>query len=197
MMSDLIRCSYVFVKSPRCCRKHMNAFMFTRAHTATSTSIRLPIGNSLIPTSQLAVARHPLFLSPDKGVRVTTAVSPLLLVGGAQAGTRLWVAQLGDSGANQASLLPLGVSGGANCLLLIDSVCVCVCEHLCACVCACVLIIQSVLKLKDASPDASLIVGVFNGERQMRWEAKGGATAVKSTRRSVVVAYLLEKKQAF
>lgn len=43
-------------------------------------------------------------------------------------------------------------------------------------VCACVrvrarsrvLIIQSVLKLKDASPDASVIVGVFNGERQMR-----------------------------
>lgn len=42
----------------------------------------------------------------------------------------------------------------------------------CECVCTrtrvCVLIIQSVLKLKDASPDASVIVGVFNGERQMR-----------------------------
>lgn len=37
------------------------------------------------------------------------------------------------------------------------------------------LIIQSVLKLKDASPDAAVIVGVFNGQRQMRREGKGGA----------------------
>lgn len=55
-------------------------------------------------------------------------------------------------------------------------------------VCLHILIIQSVLNLKDASPDASLIVGVFNGRRQMRWEVKGGASTAKGTRSSVAAA---------
>lgn len=62
------------------------------------------------------------------------------------------------------------------------------CTDMLSSACVHILIIQSVLKLKDASPDASLIIGVFNGERQIRWEMKGGVYTAKGMSRSTAAA---------
>lgn len=191
VMSDLVGYSYVSVKSPCRCRKHTNAFMFARAHTDASTStasfpIGSPAGSSFLlftplPHSNKSISRSPtssLFV-PRQGCQSYSCC--LSIVSGCWSSSSYTTMSSPARRLRHKSSFP----SPSGCLWReelpapdrFSYVCMCVCVV--ACVRGCVLIIQSVLKLKDASPDAALIVGVFNGERQMRWEAKGGATAVK------------------
>lgn len=215
MMGELVRCSSVSVKSPRCCgkckthpRRNTRVLVRTLHKPRASSSARALSAVSLLGAavsvrvslfwSLTLWALHPLVhpLPRSFNKSISRSQTPSLFV------SRLRVSELQLCLHCCRLLEPRLLYTAPGCparrlwgwhrpsfpspsgslwlreLPATDRLS-------CVCVRARVLIIQSVLKLKDASPDASLIVGVFNGERQMRWEAKGGVSTVKKVRGGV------------